>query len=135
MKFYVASSVENMEAAKLMMESLKEKGHKITFDWTTYEIPKDLPENIKDALKRDLSDRAVSGVMTADVLVLLLPGRRGAYTELGMALGSQHQVVIVVGSEDKSSSFIHSSRVNHRFTQVSQFYLFIDEWSKRNGHI
>lgn len=132
MKFYVASSVENMEAAKLMMESLKAKGHKITFEWTTYEIPKDLPENIKDALKRDLSDKAVDGVMTADVLVLLLPGRRGSYTELGIALGSD-QTVIVVGSEDKSSSFIHSSRVNYRFTQVSHFYIFIDEWSKRNS--
>lgn len=130
MKFYVASSVENLENAHTMMRVLEAKGHKITFDWTNYEISKDLPDSVKDALKRDLSDKAADGVMSAEVLVLLLPGRRGAYAELGMALGS-NQVVIVVGSEPKSSSFIHSSRVSYRFSEENDFYLFLDEWDKK----
>lgn len=81
MKFYIAASLKNAAAVREYAALLKAHGWQQTYDWT---------ENLKaEETQTDLAACAAAektGVAGADVLLLLLPGGRGAHTELGMAL-------------------------------------------------
>jgi len=98
MRIFVASSYLNKRKARQAMEWFRIRGHTITFDWTR-------PERGKTAWylrKKALAD--FNGVMDADLLVVIWPGRLGTATEIGIALGKGIPVIIV-GQPDVMSIY------------------------------
>jgi hypothetical protein len=114
MKFYVATRLESADLAKKVIADLTARGHTVTYDWT-------LAGSVRgDAMKlRAVAEAEVNGVRTADVLILLLPGGRGAHTELGIAIGAGVPALIwspdpaPLGFERETSAFYHHPRVGH----------------------
>ena len=95
MKFYVASGVSNAEKVNQAASVLKEAGHERTYDWTTHgDVSKADP-----AFKRHVAASESHGVLDAELVVLLLPGRFGTHAELGMALASAENKRILLWSE------------------------------------
>lgn len=92
MKVYVAAASKEIERASAFMQSVRELGHEITFDW----IPKFQKQRVHEsrlpvALRRAAAQEDLRGVRSADLLVVLTPHdstpSRGAWVELGYALG------------------------------------------------
>jgi hypothetical protein len=95
MKFYVASGVSNAEKVNFAAEALHAAGHERTYDWTTHgDVSKADP-----SFQSHVASCESRGVLEAQLVVLLLPGRFGTHAELGMALASSANKRILLWSE------------------------------------
>lgn len=95
MKYYVASGVPNAEKVNLASAALTRAGHERTYDWTTHgDVSQTSPER-----KREVAALESRGVIDADLVVFLLPGRFGTHAELGLALASSANKRILLWSE------------------------------------
>jgi len=90
MKIYISSSCENREAVKTLQRILINDGHEITFDWTIHE---DAPESPAQATQWAMED--VTGVLKADLMLFITPGRRGAHVELGIGIAMRRPIFIL----------------------------------------
>ncbi|MDP3447138.1 MAG: hypothetical protein Q8S22_03655 [Eubacteriales bacterium] len=95
MKFYVASGVLNADKVNQAAAALSAAGHVRTYDWTTHgDVSKADP-----AFKQHVAASESRGVLEAELIVLLLPGRFGTHAELGMALATATGKRILLWSE------------------------------------
>lgn len=95
MKYYVASGVSNAEKVNQAAAALSAAGHERTYDWTGHgDVSKADPE-----FKRHVAASESRGVLEAELVVLLLPGRFGTHSELGMALATADNKRILLWSE------------------------------------
>lgn len=89
MRVYVATKFEAKDRARRVMRALEDAGHEITHDWTREEDG-DGEDFLRACALADLA-----GVLSSDALVLLVePGMRGAFVELGAALARGVRVVV-----------------------------------------
>lgn len=110
MRFYVGSSFANIEEVRFIRDQLIALGHTHTYDWTQNERA-----TSKDAL-RTIGEDEVTGIQTADFVVILLPGGKGAHVELGIALGTNKFVFLYdLGNQmmnmEETSTFYHVDAV------------------------
>jgi hypothetical protein len=92
MRFYIATGLGNAAAHNQVRDVLHELGHEITYDWTSHGAAQDTPFVFtpEDAVKlRDVCTKELNGIMSAELLVVILPGGRGTHAELGMGLTMQ----------------------------------------------
>ncbi len=87
MRVFVASSFLNKRKASELEDLLKIKGYDVVSTWVKHS---------KDIGMRNAALDDIRGLMKADVLVILWPGRFGTNTELGMAI-MLHIPVIMLG--------------------------------------
>lgn len=115
MKFYIASSIDNIDQAQTLRDRLVALGHKQTNDWTLHGSLKNSP-----GLWREVSEKEIQGVLDADFVVVLLPGGRGTHTELGIAIGNGKEKIVVIGGKElreppaengRTCIFYHTRRV------------------------
>lgn len=100
MRVYVASKFENQNAVKKAMHMLRQQGHFVTHDWTV-ENADGLEGTVRDDYLAHCAQKDVDGVQTAEAILLLhQPNMRGAYIELGIALGRGKRVFVVDGLRD-----------------------------------
>lgn len=103
MKYYIATSLENIAAAQRLHVVLQAAGHLPTYDWTThgrvYRDDAEAHQN-KTAMER-CANVELRGVINADVVIVLLPGGRGTHVELGAALSNRfhfnHPRIFIAG--------------------------------------
>ncbi len=82
MKYYIASRLENAAQVRQLKAILDERGWEHTYDWTVHgSVQSEGVERIAEVAEKELD-----GVLQADVVIVLLPGGRGAHAELGMAI-------------------------------------------------
>ena len=110
MRFYVGSSFSNIEEVRFMRNELIALGHTHTYDWTQNERATSI-----DAL-RSIGEEEVSGIQSADFVVILLPGGKGAHVELGIAIGTNKHVFLYdLGDQmmnmEETSTFYHVDAV------------------------
>ena len=100
MKIYVATKFEYKEAARAAMQTLRDAGHSITYDWTAAE-----------GSQSTIAFAEVDAVATSDVVMVLTiesVSLKGAWFEAGVAYGLRYagyrnQVIIV--SPDRQTIF------------------------------
>lgn len=88
MRYYIATSLENMPAHNALRDRL---GPGITYDWTLH------GPVFRDGLARiaEVAERELNGIRDADVVIVLWPGGRGTHVELGAALALGKRVYFV----------------------------------------
>ena len=98
MKFYVGSGMKNCELVNYYAKLLKENGWEQTHDWV---------KNVSDDISRDDMIKYASlesqGIVDADVVIMLLPGGRGAHIELGMAMALNKKIFLCYTTEEEFS--------------------------------
>lgn len=91
MRYYIATSLENIAAAQRLHVLLKAVGHAPTYDWTThgpvYRADANWERN--RLAMRDIAATELRAVLDADAVIVLLPGGRGTHIELGAAMTCQ----------------------------------------------
>lgn len=101
MRFYVATSVENRAAADELADLLIAAGWKQTHRWTAVDP---VLEGSDEHTRRAIALADLGGVLLADLVVVLAPGRRGTHAELGAALATGKRVVLVADSPESLRS-------------------------------
>jgi hypothetical protein len=122
MRVYVASKFENKEEVRRVMEMLKDKGHRISYDWTDEDGAGKTGNDLAIYLRRcALEDR--HGVLNAEALLLInYPNGCGMFSELGMALAlnwiTPNAVRILVVDRDRGPDniFFYLKEVEHYAT-------------------
>lgn len=98
MKFYVGSGMKNCELVNYYAKLLKESGWEQTYDWV---------KNVSDDVSKDDMIKYASlesqGIVDADVVIVLLPGGRGAHIELGMAMVLNKKIFLCSTTEEEFS--------------------------------
>jgi nucleoside 2-deoxyribosyltransferase len=88
-KFYIATGFENKVEHNRVRDLLISDGHEITYDWTIMEAGvTDFP------IQRAIAKAEIQGVIDADFLIVLLPGKFGTHAELGAALALDKPVIL-----------------------------------------
>ncbi|NOU80354.1 group-specific protein [Paenibacillus sp. LMG 31459] len=113
MKFYIASSLKNIENVRRVAEDLKARGFQHTYDWTTQ-------SNVDTITKlRSIGQEEVSGVLAADVVIVMIPAGKGSHVELGIALGAGKKIYLYSLTNElneigKTCTFYHVDSVQQR---------------------
>lgn len=97
LKFYIATSLENVVGHHAIRNVLLERGLILTYDWTTHGTA--WPRG--SAYVRNVIRAEQAGVRDADFVIVLLPGGKGTHVELGMALALNKPVLLVGDPADK----------------------------------
>lgn len=111
MKFYVASFVGERKRTQQVQAELRQRGHEITSDWTSFPGVPSTERNDRPDEVRAIAVRDLEGVQAADVFVLLagVADGRAKYAELGAAVMSAVQNgtprIYVVGDNPVHSVF------------------------------
>jgi nucleoside 2-deoxyribosyltransferase len=135
---YVATSSNPIEEAERYMQSVRDAGLSISFDWTVMvreagSGSPDDPETRKAASLRDLH-----GVESADILWLIKPenASTGAWVELGYALAlkladnrseTKRPRIVVSGASKKC---IFADLADESFTEHADALVFISNLGK-----
>lgn len=112
MNIYIAGSSQEAAIVADYMQRLRAAGHIITFDWTVSVLAATEPDSELPYSERVRHAREdVSGVYACDLFWLLVPktGSRGAWVELGVALGFRQSMLarrsIFVSGDYRASIF------------------------------
>nr|WP_255647915.1 nucleoside 2-deoxyribosyltransferase [Pseudalkalibacillus hwajinpoensis] len=108
MNFYIASSFQNKQHVQVIATELKNRGYKLTYDWTKNEKAVTLDD------LASIGEAELEAVKKADFLIVLLPGGKGAHVELGIALGRDIPVYLFNGDgfhSSEASSFYYTNGV------------------------
>ncbi|PEL11970.1 nucleoside 2-deoxyribosyltransferase [Bacillus sp. AFS017336] len=130
MKFYLASSLKNIELVRYVSKILIEKGFINTYDWTTNENVATLEE------LKVIGQEEKEAVMKADFVVVLFPAGKGSHIELGIALGSGKKVYLYspnkeVDNFETTSTFYHLPEIEKCFGTIEDLVASIESKSKK----
>lgn len=98
MRYYVASAITNAARVNEVAALLNAKGHQRTYDWTKHGSVAGAAADLQGSV----ATQELHGVMDAELVVLLLPGRFGTHAELGAAIATAENKRILLWSEDAS---------------------------------
>ena len=134
MRFYVGSSFSNIEEVRFMCNELIALGHTHTYDWTQNERAASI-----DAL-RSIGEEEVSGIQSADCVVILLPGGKGAHVELGIAIGTNKHVFLYdLGDQmmnmEETRTFYHVNAVQRLERPFNALPYQIQDRLKLSNHV
>ena len=124
-KFYIASSLKNIDQVRNVSNRLKDKGFIHTYDWTVNEKITTLEE------LKAIGQKEKNAILEADFVVVLLPAGKGSHIELGIAIGNGKRVYLYspnkeVDNIETTSTFYHLSEVEKCFGTIDKLIDTID---------
>lgn len=126
MKIYLAGKYSDRENLGKKRDQLISKGHKITHDWMTFELPSRSHEHLGIYAKND-----IQGVIDADLLLIIMDDKkytyRGSFTELGAGLALNKRILIVAPDGEyyfKTNCFWHHPSIH-----------YVKTWDQALGYI
>ena len=130
MKFYIASSLKNIDQVRYVSKRLKNKGFIHTYDWTVNDNVTTLEE------LKAIGQKEKNAVIEADFVVVLLPAGKGSHIELGIAIGNDKQVYLYspnkeVENIETTSTFYHLTEIEKCFGSIDELVDIIDLKSKK----
>lgn len=96
MKYYIATSTERVPAHNKVRDELQKRGYQITYDWTSHGSVR----HTSTSRLKEVAELEMQGILSADFVLVLLPGGKGTHVELGLSLASGKKTF--VHSEDPS---------------------------------
>ncbi len=111
-KFYIASTLSNVENVAIIADKFLKTGWQWSFNWTPFSSLGNL-----NSLK-EISQNEVNGVLDCDLFLMLFPAQRGSHVELGIALAAGKPILLLAPDENAllrnglTCSFYHHPKVN-----------------------
>lgn len=110
MKFYIATSLKNVDQHNEIRDLLQEGGGEITYDWTTHE----------GGQEDEVADLKLAGIQAAGLVVVVFPAGVETYAELGAALAYGKIVALLADAvewffikKQRKCAFCHHCNVIH----------------------
>ena len=110
-RFYVASSFSNILNVRYVVQALERRGYTCTYDWTQNATVRHAnPATLADL--RALGQHEKDAVMSADVVLILLPGGKSTHVELGIAIAQGKRTILhspddIIDNLETTSTFYH----------------------------
>ena len=128
MKIYIATRIENAEAARSLATDLISKGHEITYPWWEHgAVYASGAARIKEVATFELN-----GVERADAVIAILPGGRGTHVEIGAGIAGGKRVILLgdpslfeIG-KTICAFYMHPSTV--QCTNEDELYVELDQY-------
>ncbi|GGH60281.1 hypothetical protein GCM10008014_34670 [Paenibacillus silvae] len=110
-KFYIASSLKNIENVRYVSDQLKGMGFIHSYDWTQNDKVTSIDQ------MRDIGRKEMAAVKKSNFIVILLPAGKGSHIELGIALGNSIRTYLYSPNDElddieKTSTFYHQDAVH-----------------------
>jgi hypothetical protein len=122
LKFYCAATLQDLDKARKMVDTLQSYGMICTYDWPAVGFV-DVSEY------RQCASNEIYGVLQADIFVGILPGKFGMQTELGAALGkhflTNRNRVLLVSPNDDFYTLKHSQQ--NQYVNVFWHHPFVEK--------
>ncbi|MFJ7973699.1 nucleoside 2-deoxyribosyltransferase [Psychrobacillus sp. NPDC096389] len=130
MKFYIASSLKNIDQVRYVSKRLINKGFIHTYDWTVNENLTTLKE------LKAIGQKEKNAVIEADFVIVLLPGGKGSHVELGIAMGNNKKIYLYspdkeVDNIETTSTFYHLPEIEKCFGTIDELVDIIDSKSRK----
>ncbi|OZM58691.1 group-specific protein [Lottiidibacillus patelloidae] len=93
-KFYVASSLKNIENVRYVSQQLINKGYIHTYDWTRNESASTLAD------LKEIGQQEKDAIIESDFIIVLLPAGKGSHIEFGIALGHGKRIYLYSANDD-----------------------------------
>ncbi|CAN7677738.1 group-specific protein [Paenibacillus sp. LjRoot56] len=111
MRFYIASSFNNIDNVRNVAQQLMAIGYIQTYDWTTHTGIDSLQE------LAEIGAREKEAVLHAEIFIIMLPAGKGSHVELGLALGAGKTICMYSANDemndiDKTSTFYQLPEVH-----------------------
>ena len=110
-RFYVASSFSNIVNVRCLAQTLECKGYINTYDWTQNASARDAnPVTLADLCS--IGQHEKDAALSADVVVILLPGGKSTHVELGIAIARGKRTILhspddFINNLETTSTFYH----------------------------
>lgn len=121
-RYYLASGLENAPMVKRLHKSMQKAGWTCSYDWTAHGSVQAQGDQV---IAKVAADEAM-GVVSCDVVIVLMPGGRGTHVELGMALALGRPVVLVGSkgvitraSKQVCAFYLHPSITRRVFVDIA----------------
>lgn len=107
MKFYIAGRTSQAKNIKQMMEIILEKGHQISFDWTsTADIKRPYSEHVTEVETMSIGE--IEGIKQADIFIIIGDeSGTGMYVEMGVAIASGTKIYAIGAYNDVTVFHFH----------------------------
>ncbi|MEG1547766.1 MAG: hypothetical protein RR232_01745 [Clostridia bacterium] len=131
MRFYVASGLENRDKVHSVIQHLIMLGHQPSYDWTQHgDVRGDGQPRM-----REVSVSETSGIISSELVLIMLPGGKGTHIELGLALASCNGKRIMLWSETGAEFvqgagtcvFYHHPSIEQICCDIEQLYKLLAE--------
>jgi hypothetical protein len=128
-KVFVAGKYGDRLLLRERMKALHNLGYVITHDWTYIDADTNTDTNTdKKISKQDIAMMDVNGVKTCDILIVILDDKnypyRGTMTELGIAIGLNKKIFVVISNEAKETMmtniYLHYKNNLHIFNNWNE---------------
>lgn len=129
-KFYVASSLRNVNAVRYITNQLIDRGYLHTYDWTQNTNTKQEQTPTLESL-REIGEYEMKAVSESDLVIVLLPGGKGTHIEMGIALGLGKRIFLyseegAINNVETTSTFYHLPEVEKCFGTLDSLVAKID---------
>lgn len=94
-RIYIATSLDNSEQCIMLWQALKVWKPDLDFTYEWYHAGK-----VDLARYAEVSALEYNGVISADIFIMLCPGKKGSHTELGIALTTVPHVFVAGVKEE-----------------------------------
>lgn len=98
MKFYIGSSLKNIDIVNYYSRMLEEKGWEHTYNWTKNLSENETVNDLKQSSKLELE-----GIIDSDIVIILLPAGRGTHVELGMSIALNKKIFLCANNKEEFS--------------------------------
>lgn len=106
MRVFVSGKVGDHEDVKDLIAVLSQRGHNVTFDWTSIEHLRPYDKNA--GASQSAAELELAGVRDADVVIVMVhPRGVGLFVELGAALALGKHVIAIVSGADPTMFLYH----------------------------
>ncbi|MBP2241556.1 hypothetical protein J2Z40_002119 [Cytobacillus eiseniae] len=134
MKFYIASSFNNIDNVRFVSRQLIKEGHVLTYDWTRNQKA----STIEDLKLIGQAEKAA--VIEADFMIVLLPAGKGSHIEMGIALGHSKRIFLYSPNEEvnnyaTTSTFYHLSEVMKCFGTIDELVNTVLTMTETKEHL
>jgi hypothetical protein len=114
LKFYIASGFKNKQIVKTLAINIQlAHGWELTYDWTQNDTA------LTEETLADIGIKEFEAVKNSDVILVVLPGGKGCHTEMGIALGSNKQVILF--DPDRTLSNMHNATTFYFLPQIKHW--------------
>lgn len=115
-KIYIASSLHNSQRVAYFRDLFRIHNIEITYDWTTH------GQVTSPRLLKEFGEAELKGVLDADLLFMVQPGRNGSHVELGIMIACaindpKKDIVILEDQPVEMKTFYFLPQVNRFQTE------------------
>ena len=120
LKFYVASSFQNINQVRAITNELAQMGWQLAYDWTL----NNRADSINDLQRIGVLEK--TAIEDSELVLIVLPGGKGTHVELGLAIAGKKKIILY--SPDYKILDVECSTTFYHLPEIEKYVGSIEEF-------